>query len=87
MDLSNYDLCFENFSDFSDSEFGNTFSLPDGEKSEICQMTFTLHEKQKRLIESCIELVEKNVKETFGNTNKNGNALYEVVRQWAEQKK
>ena len=25
--------------------------------------------------------------ETFGNTNKNGNAIYEVVRQWVEQKK
>lgn len=26
------------------------------------------------------------VTETFGKTNKNGNLLYEVVRQWAELK-
>ena len=50
-------------------------------------MTFTLHEKQKELIQYAMSLVTDDVNETFGNTNKNGNALYEVVRQWAEQRK
>jgi ABC-type sulfate transport system substrate-binding protein len=50
-------------------------------------MSFTLHAEQKSLIEYAMSLVTDDVKETFGNTNKNGNALYEVVRQWAEQKK
>lgn len=68
-------------------DFGTAFELPDGDKNEICQMTFTLHEKQKELIEYAIGLVKDNISETFGNTNTNGNALYEVVRQWAEQKK
>lgn len=62
------------------------FALPAGEKSEICQMTFTLHDNQKKLIEYAINSVKDNITETFGNTNKNGNALYEVVRQWAAQK-
>lgn len=71
----------------SPDDFGEEFSLPDGDKPEICTMTFTLHNEQKSLIEYAISLVSDNVTETFGNTNKNGNALYEVVRQWAEQRK
>lgn len=76
---------FENLLD--GEEYGTDFELPSGEKNEICQMTLTLHEKQKELIEWCMSQVEDDVKETFGNTNKNGNAIYEVVRQWAERKK
>ena len=73
--------------DISPDDFGDEFSLPDGDKPEICTMTFTLHQEQKSLIEFAMSTVEDNVFETFGNTNKSGNALYEVVRQWAEQRK
>ena len=73
--------------DYSPDEFGDDFALPDGDKPEICQMTFTLHQRQKELIEYAISIVKDNVTETFGNTNGNGNALYEVVKQWAEQRK
>ena len=73
--------------DYSPDEFGDSFSLPDGDKPEICQMTFTLHQRQKELIEYAISVVKDDVTETFGNTNGNGNALYEVVKQWAEQRK
>ena len=73
--------------DVSPDDFGNSFILPDGEKPEICTMTFTVHEKQKELIEYAINLVKDETVETFGNSNKNGNALYEVVKQWAELKK
>ena len=69
-----------------EDEYGVDFSLPDGDKSEICQMTFTLHEQQKELIEYAMTCVEDEITETFGNGNKNGNALYEVIRQWAAQK-
>lgn len=67
--------------------FGDAFSLPDGDKPDICTMTFTVHSEQKSLIEYAMSLVADNITETFGNSNKNGNALYEVVRQWAEQRK
>ena len=70
----------------NEDEYGTDFSLPDGDKSEICQMTFTLHEQQKELIEYAMTCVEDEITETFGNDNKNGNALYEVIRQWAAQK-
>lgn len=71
----------------SPDDFGDEFDLPDGDKPEIVQITFTLHERQKELIEYAMQLASPKISETFGNTNKNGNALYEVVRQWAEQKK
>ena len=73
--------------DVSPDDFGNSFILPDGEKPEICTMTFTVHEKQKELIEYAMNLVKDEAVETFGNSNKNGNALYEVVKQWAELNK
>ena len=68
-------------------DYGTEFTLPDGEKSDMCTMSFSLQEKQKELIEYAISQVKDEIKETFGNENKNGNALYEVVRQWAEQRK
>lgn len=73
--------------DYSPDDFNDDFSLPDGGKPEICQMTFTLHEKQKQLIEYAMGVAKENISETFGNKNANGNALYEVIREWAEQRK
>ncbi len=76
------------FEDILDSdEFGVDFDLPNGEKSEMCTMSFSLHQKQKELIEYALEQVKDDITETFGNENKNGNALYEVIRQWAELRK
>jgi hypothetical protein len=86
LDFSDFDLDFD-INEYFDEGYGTDFSLPDGGKSEICQMTFTLHEKQKELIEYAISLVKDDISETFGNANSNGNAIYEVVRQWAEQRK
>ena len=90
LDFSGFDFDFgleTDGEDYSPDEFGDEFSLPDGDKPEICQMTFTLHQRQKELIEYAISVVKDDARETFGNTNGNGNALYEVVKQWAELKK
>lgn len=87
LDFSEYDIEWDLPQNINPDDFGDEFSLPDGDKPEICQMTFTLHQEQKSLIEYAISLVENDVSETFGNTNKNGNALYEVIKQWAEQRK
>lgn len=91
LDLSDFDFDFDfgleaDGEDYSPDEFGDEFSLPDGDKPEICKMTFTLHQQQKELIEYAISIVKDNVSETFGNANENGNALYEVIRQWAAQR-
>lgn len=88
LDLSAFDFDWGfGEEDYSPDDYDDSFSLPDGDKPEICQMTFTVHERQKELIEYAISLVKEDCEETFGNTNKNGNALYEVVRQWAGRKK
>jgi len=68
-------------------EFGTDFELPDGDKGNIEQITFTLASEQATLIRSALDLVKDEITETFGNENKHGNAIYEVVRQWVEQKK
>lgn len=86
LDFGNFDFDFGGIN-YSPENYDEEFSLPNGEKSEICQMTFTLHNEQANLIKYAIEKVKNNVHETFGNTNSNGNALYEVVFQWVEQKK
>lgn len=67
-------------------EYGTDFDLPDGDKSELEQITFTLHKEQAEFIKYSIGQIDEYT-ETFGNTNKNGNAIYELVKQWAELKK
>ena len=88
LECIDFDMCRFGFeqSEIDADDFGDEFSLPDGDKGEICQMTFTLHNEQAELIKYALQVVD-DCAETFGNTNKNGNALYEVVRQWAEQRK
>lgn len=87
IDFTGYEIDFGLFESVNPDDFGDAFSLPDGDKSEMCTVTFTLHESQKALIENAMEMVKDDVIETFGNTNSNGNRLYEVVRQWVELKK
>ena len=83
---------------FKDIELGlnidkldDTFTLDDGDKKPFQQITFTLADKQAELIRNKIkeikETEEYNYIETFGNENSNGNALYLLISQWAEQKK
>lgn len=88
-EIENINMQSFNFdvSEINPDDFGENFDLPDGEKPEICKMSFTLHQKQKELVEYALGIVQDEVNETFGNANKNGNALYEVIRQWAEQRK
>jgi ParB/RepB/Spo0J family partition protein len=62
------------------------FDLPDGDKKPFEQITFTLAKKQADLIRKAIKSIP-NPPVAFGNENKNSNAIYEVVRQWAEQRK
>ena len=92
LDLSDFDFDFgidtdAEESNYSPDEFGEDFTLAEGDRTPIQQMTFTLHDEQAELIKYAMDCVKDDIQETFGNTNKNGNALYEVVRQWAEQRK
>jgi len=72
-------------------EFGTDFELPDGDKSPFQQMTFTLADEQAEQIKNAIADIklteEYKYCETMGNENSNGNALYLIVMQWAEQRR
>jgi hypothetical protein len=72
-------------------QFGEDFSLADGDKSPFQQMSFTLADEQATQIKNAIgdiKLTEEyKYMETLGNENSNGNALYLIIMQWAEQKK
>jgi len=77
--------------DLNADEFGDNFSLADGDKAPFQQMTFTLADEQAEQIQNAIAEIkltnEYKYCETMGNENSNGNALYLIVMQWAEQRK
>jgi len=77
--------------DIDGEELGTDFSLPDGDKEPFQQMTFTLADEQAEQIKNAIVDIKQTEEykycETMGNENSNGNALYLIVMQWAEQKK
>lgn len=82
---------FEGLTEWSDyvsaGDYSEEFSLPSGDKEPFVQMTFTLANEQAELIKSALQQVRRSITETFGNDNSNGNALYEVVREWAAQRR
>ena len=77
--------------DANAEDFGEDFSLADGDKAPFQQMTFTLADEQAEQIKNAIADIKKTEEykyaETMGNENSNGNALYLIVMQWAEQKR
>jgi hypothetical protein len=72
-------------------QFGDEFKLPEGDKAPFQQMTFTLADEQAIQIQNAIADIkisnEYKYMETMGNENSNGNALYLIIMQWAEQRK
>ena len=88
-DLDNWGL--DSWQNIDDIETSNEFSLPSGDKEPFQQMTFTLADEQAEQIKNAIADVkltdEFKYCETMGNENSNGNALYLIIMQWAEQKK
>lgn len=87
--LEEWGLDIPGFSNVED--LGEGFSLPEGDKSPFQQITFTLADEQHIQIKNAIDEIkhteEFKYAETMGNENSNGNALYLIIMQWAEQKK
>ena len=83
LDIPGFDLNADNL--------GEDFTLPDGDKVPFQQMTFTLADEQAEQIKNAIADIklteEYKYAETMGNENSNGNALYLIVMQWAEQRR
>ena len=95
---NNWDIDFEawNVADFDsvsidDIETSEEFDLPEGDKEPFQQMTFTLADEQAEQIKNAIADIKQTEEykyvETMGNENSNGNALYLIVMQWAEQRR
>lgn len=67
--------------------FEENFELDSGERNSGCVMTFSLAIEQAEAVKRALKEVKGVETETFGNKNSNGNALYEVIRQWEAQRK
>ena len=65
--------------------------LASGDRQPFQQMTFTLADEQAEQIKNAIAEIKQTEEykyaETMGNENSNGNALYLIIMQWAEQRK
>tara|TARA_R100000655_G_scaffold48576_1_gene86005 strand:- start:1877 stop:2512 length:636 start_codon:yes stop_codon:yes gene_type:complete len=89
VELSDWGL--EVWQNEDDIETSDEFSLPDGDKGNLEQITYTLSSEQSNIIKDAIQEIkhteEYKYVETFGNENSNGNALYLLISQWVEQKK
>ena len=72
-------------------ELGEDFSLADGDREPFQQMAFHLADEQAEQIKNALDDIKKleefKYVETFANENSNGNALYLIIMQWAEQRK
>jgi len=77
--------------DVDADDMTDEFSLPEGDKAPFQQMTFTLADEQAEQIKNAIADIKATEEykycETLGNENSNGNALYLIIMQWAEQRK
>jgi ParB-like chromosome segregation protein Spo0J len=57
--------------------------LPDGDKQPFQQITFTLHDEQKSVVDDAIILARTNpLADTGLNENANGNAIALICEQW-----
>jgi len=69
-----------------DIETSDEFSLPDGEKGNLEQITYTLSSEQSNIIKEAVQEIKHTEEykyiETFGNENSNGNALYLLITEW-----
>ena len=77
--------------DVNPDDYGDEFTLPDGEKSPFQRVAFIVADAEAELIKGAIETIKQTEDfksmETYGNDNSNGNAIYLIVKQWAEQRK
>lgn len=72
------------FETFDMEDFGTDFNLPDGDKSNLEQITFTLANEQAETVREALQTARGGSLEydNFGNDNSNGNALYGIVTEW-----
>jgi hypothetical protein len=84
--IDGLDMTEFGFEMFDAENFGLDFSLPDGEKNPLQQITFTLSDEQAEFIKEQLKHIDIDQQDNYGNENRNGNAIYGIVKQWVEQK-
>lgn len=85
MDSLNADweaLGFEEYMPVTDEGFGTEFELPDGDKPNVSKATFILAPEQRDFIMDALKNATCDEDDTFGNVNRNGNALYAAIKEW-----
>lgn len=84
-----------NTTGYSDDELqvvlGDDLLEKEHEDPTVDRMAFTLSLEQYADLQQALKIIRAKYKpdqmETFGNTNKTGNKIYMVVKEWAAQKK
>ena len=73
----------------TDEGFGEEFTLPDDDKPAMRTITLTLCEEQYDIVMRAHDWIADNVEtlHSFEGKNDKSNAIFEVVYQWAEQKR
>lgn len=76
----------EEGNDANPDDFGEDFTLPSGDKSDFCTMSFQVSTEQRDMITSALKDIKKTasfaVMDTHGNENSNGNALALIIEQY-----
>ena len=65
-----------------DDDYGEEFSLPDGDKEPFQQMTFTLSDEQAEIVQGTLKKAKQNDFSDTGNENSNGNALWWICQSY-----
>ena len=82
-ELGEWGLDIPNDYSLNPDELGTEFDLPDGEKGNYQQITFTLTNEQAEAVREKLSEIKKTdgfkYCETFGNENSNANALYFII--------
>ncbi|MDT2771906.1 ParB N-terminal domain-containing protein [Enterococcus pseudoavium] len=79
-----FDMSEFGFEELIEDTFSDEFELPDGDKPNATQITFTLSNEQAEIIKDVLSKYQAQNVETFGNTNTNGNKLFGVIKEWEE---
>ena len=78
---------FEGGEGFKPNECGKDPSLSSEDKNNVEKIVFVLSNEQASFIKEQLNIVQHEESDTFGNTNENGNAIYSIVKQWADVNK
>lgn len=84
LDNLDFDMSDFGFEELIEDTFSDEFELPDGDKPNATQITFTLSNEQAEIIKDVLSKYQAQNVETFGNTNTNGNKLFGVIKEWEE---